>query len=308
MTRLSQDKAAERAKQLREVIDNYRYHYHVLDESTMSEAAADSLKHELSQLETEFPELITPDSPTQRVAGKALDKFKKVTHKTPMISLQDVFNEAEVAAWITRMKRVLPSVSDEFLCDVKMDGLACSLVYQDGALAQAVTRGDSRVGEDVTMNIRTIQNVPLKLRNSSKHASFLRGRTEIRGEVVMFRQDFEKLNKERQKNDLPLFKNPRNLAAGTIRQLDPALVAARPLHFVGYDVLRDDPVEVPTAALGYSALFDLGIAISRVTRVVSGIEGIMDYVDRLSAIASTSFWAEMSAKRSSFSRSAFCNP
>lgn len=284
MTQLSLGEATERARRLREVIDDYRYHYHVLDESTMSEAAADSLKHELSQLETEFPELITPDSPTQRVAGKALDKFKKVTHKTPMISLQDVFNEAEVVAWITRMKRVLPSVSDEFLCDIKMDGLACSLVYQDGALVQAVTRGDSRVGEDVTMNIRTIQNVPLKLRNSSKHASFLRGRTEIRGEVVMFRRDFERLNQERQNNDLPLFKNPRNLAAGTIRQLDPALVAARPLHFVGYDVLRDDPAEVPTAALGYSALVDLGIATSRVTRVVSGIEGIMDYVDRLSEI------------------------
>lgn len=284
MTRLSPDKAAERAKQLREVIDNYRYHYHVLDESTMSEAAADSLKHELSQLETEFPELITPDSPTQRVAGQALDKFKKVTHKTPMISLQDVFNESEVAAWITRMKRVLPEVSNEFLCDIKMDGLACALVYQDGVLTQAVTRGDSRVGEDVTMNIRTLENVPLRLRNSSKYTHFLRGRTEIRGEVVMFRQDFEKLNKERQKNDLPLFKNPRNLAAGTIRQLDPALVAARPLHFVGYEVLRDDQKEVPTTASSYSVMTELGIMTSRVDRVVSGVEGVMDYVDHLSEI------------------------
>lgn len=284
MTRLSPDKAAERAKQLREVIDNYRYHYHVLDESTMSEAAADSLKHELSQLEAEFPELITPDSPTQRVAGQALDKFKKVTHKTPMISLQDVFNESEVAAWITRMKRVLPEVSNEFLCDIKMDGLACALVYQDGVLTQAVTRGDSRVGEDVTMNIRTLENVPLRLRNSSKYTHFLRGRTEIRGEVVMFRQDFEKLNKERQKNDLPLFKNPRNLAAGTIRQLDPALVAARPLHFVGYEVLRDDQKEVPTTASSYSVMTELGIMTSRVDRVVSGVEGVMDYVDHLSEI------------------------
>lgn len=179
--------AAERAKKLRELINDYRYRYHVLDESIMSEAAADSLKHELSQLETEYPELITPDSPTQRVAGQALDKFVKVQHRTRMISLADVFDEAEVAAWAERMKRLMPAVSNEYVCDIKMDGLACSLVYIDGTLQQAVTRGDGMVGEDVTMNVRTIQNVPLRLRDNQKYAHFLRGRTEIRGEIVMFK-------------------------------------------------------------------------------------------------------------------------
>lgn len=169
----------ERVEKLKKLIDDYRYHYHVLDESIMSEAAADSLKHELSQLEEQYPELLTPDSPTQRVAGQALDKFTKVTHRTRMISLSDVFNRKEVEAWIGRMERTLPSVSDEFLCDIKMDGLACSLTYQDGVLVQAVTRGDSRIGEDVTANVRTIQNVPLKLRENQKFAHFLRGRTEI---------------------------------------------------------------------------------------------------------------------------------
>ena len=156
----------DRIEKLRNLINDYRYHYHVLDESIMSEAAADSLKHELSQLEAEYPELITPDSPTQRVAGQALDKFNKVTHRTRMISLSDVFDRSEVEAWIKRMERALPTVGNEFLCDIKMDGLACSLIYEDGVLVQAVTRGDSRVGEDVTANVRTIENVPLSLREN----------------------------------------------------------------------------------------------------------------------------------------------
>jgi DNA ligase (NAD+) len=214
----------KRIEQLRELINEYRYQYHVMNESIMSEAAADSLKHELTQLEAEHPALVTADSPTQRVAGIALDKFKKITHKVPMISLNDVFDESEVAAWITRMDKLLPGTSHEFFCDIKMDGLACALVYEDGVLTQAVTRGDSKVGEDVTMNVRTIQNVPLKLRSTGL---FTKGRTEIRGEIVMLKSDFEAVNEQRRKQDLPEFKNPRNLAAGTIRQLDPRLVAER---------------------------------------------------------------------------------
>jgi len=280
----SLQEARERVEKLRVAINDYRYHYHVLDESTMSEAAADSLKHELSQLEMEYPELVTPDSPTQRVAGKALDKFTKVTHRTRMISLADVFDDEEIAAWIERMQKALPDVSSEYLCDIKMDGLACSLVYQDGVLQQAVTRGDGLVGEDVTMNVRTIKNVPLRLRENQKFAAFLRGRTEIRGEIVMYKQDFTRLNEQREKAGEPLFKNPRNLAAGTIRQLDPQLVAARPLHFVGYDIIRDDWDDVPTIAYGYSAMYELGIETSKQTQVVRGKAEIIDYVTHLGEI------------------------
>lgn len=271
----------ERIERLRDLINDYRYHYHVLDESTMSEAAADSLKHELAQLEAEYPDLVTPDSPTQRVAGKALDKFAKVTHRTPMISLSDVFDRTEIAAWIERMHRQIPTVEDEFLCDIKMDGLACALIYEDGLLARAVTRGDSRVGEDVTMNVRTIDNVPLRLRGNQTFAHFLRGRTEIRGEIVMLRKDFAQLNAERERSGEPLFKNPRNLAAGTIRQLDPGLVAARPLHFVGYDIIRDDIEDTPTVAFGYHMLTELGITTSKLTEVVRGLDEIMHYVEHL---------------------------
>jgi len=284
LSQLSHEQARERIEKLRVAINDYRYHYHVLDESTMSEAAADSLKHELSQLEMQYPDLVTPDSPTQRVAGKALDKFTKVTHRTRMISLADVFDEEEIAAWIERMQKALPGVSDEYLCDIKMDGLACSLVYQDGLLQQAVTRGDGLVGEDVTMNVRTIKNVPLRLRGNQKFAAFLRGRTEIRGEIVMYKKDFAKLNEVREKAGEPLFKNPRNLAAGTIRQLDPQLVAARPLHFVGYDVIRDNWDDVPTIAYGYDALYELGIETSKQTQVVKGKAAIVDYITHLGEI------------------------
>ncbi len=277
-------KARERVAKLRELINDYRYHYHVLDESIMSEAAADSLKHELSELELTYPDLITADSPTQRVAGKALDKFVKVTHRTPMISLADVFNEQEIVAWIDRMRRTLPAVNDEYLCDIKMDGLACSLIYENGILMQAVTRGDSKVGEDVTMNVRTIDNVPLTLRPNQKFTHFLRGRTEIRGEIVMYKAEFAKLNELREKQGLSLFKNPRNLAAGTIRQLNPQLVAERPLHFVGYDIIRDTLEDTPTIAFGYSALSELGITTSRQTRVVKGLGEIMEYVKHLGEI------------------------
>ena len=278
---LDRQAAEQRIVKLRDLINDYRYHYHVLDESIMSEVAADSLKHELSQLEEQFPELITPDSPTQRVAGKALSKFTKVQHQTRMISLQDVFDREEVAAWIERMHKVRSDITEEFLCDIKMDGLACALIYEDGVLTRAVTRGDGLVGEDVTMNVRTIQNVPLTLRANQRFAHFLRGRTEIRGEIVMHKEDFAALNQRRRAAGQPEFANPRNLAAGTIRQLDPKLVAERPLNFVGYDIIRDNLEDTPTIAFGYQMMNELGITTSRQTQIVYGLDEVMSYVDHL---------------------------
>ena len=281
---LDRQAAEQRIIKLRDLINDYRYHYHVLDESIMSEAAADSLKHELSQLEEHFPELITPDSPTQRVAGKALSKFAKVQHQTRMISLQDVFDRAEVAVWIQRMHKVRQDITEEFLCDIKMDGLACALIYEDGVLTRAVTRGDGLVGEDVTMNVRTIQNVPLTLRANQRFAHFLRGRTEIRGEIVMHKADFAALNQRRRAAGQPEFANPRNLAAGTIRQLDPKLVAERPLHFVGYDIIRDNLEDTPTIAFGYQMMNELGITTSRQTQIVYGLDEVMSYVNHLDEV------------------------
>jgi len=269
----------ERAQKLRDQINEYRYHYHVLDESILSEAAADSLKHELAQLEAEHPELMTPDSPTQRVAGAPLPGFTQIQHSSRMLSLNDVFNREEVAAWVERVKKLAPDAKLEFFTDIKMDGLACALVYQDGILTQAVTRGDGFVGEDVTTNIRTMDSVPTQLRYDQKFAHFLKGRTEIRGEIVIFKEDFAALNKTREAEGLPLYANPRNLAAGSIRQLDPKLTAARPLRFRAYDLIRDDSGEVPTNQFAYDALRTIGVAANPQASVFQTLEQVMQFAD-----------------------------
>ena len=273
--------ASNRITKLRELIDSYRYHYHVLNESIMSESAADGLKHELSQLEEQYPQLITPDSPTQRVAGIALDKFKKVSHEIPMISLNDVFNVDEIEMWVGRIEKLQPKVQHNFYCDIKMDGLACSLIYQEGILAQAVTRGDSRVGEDVTMNVRTIQNVPLKLQVNDNTEDYSLGRTEVRGEIVMLKKDFNDINMLREEQGLPTFKNPRNLAAGTIRQLDPRLVAERPLAFFGYDIFKGIPLELSTNQKAYDVLKRIGISTSGQSAYSESVKDVTRYIKSL---------------------------
>lgn len=272
---------ADRVEKLRELINDYRYNYHVLDKSIMSEAAADSLKHELAQLEADHPELITSDSPTQRVAGAALPGFSQVAHSSRMLSLNDVFDEDELKAWELRIKKLLPENTEiEYFADIKMDGLACALVYEDGLLTQAVTRGDGFVGEDVTANVRTIESVPLRLRTPKGDNKFLHGRTEIRGEIVMYKKDFEELNRVQEKLGKPLFANPRNTAAGTIRQLDPRLVAQRPLHFHAYDLIREDPEEVPNYSFVYSALRELGVMANTIATTFKSTDEVLRFASK----------------------------
>ena len=286
---MTKSEAEARILKLRELINDYRYHYHVLDESIMSEAAADSLKHELATLEAEYPELITPDSPTQRVAGKPLDKFEKVKHEKRMISLADVFSREEILDWISRNEKLIPGGKiKEFFTDIKMDGLACSLKYKNGILVQAATRGDGLVGENVTLNIKTIENIPLRLAISETEAPelALRGASpsltnsgtsvsdevEVRGEVIIFKKDFEKLKGE--------FANPRNLAAGSIRQLDPKVAASRPLRFIAYDLVTPD---FPTWHEAYEELRRLGFQTSNEDRVFLASEKkeLFSYIDKL---------------------------
>ena len=265
---MEKSEAERRINKLRELINDYRYHYHVLDESIMSEAAADSLKHELATLEAEYPELITPDSPTQRVAGKALDKFEKVTHEKRMISLADVFSTAEVEEWISRNEKLIPGGKiSEFFTDIKMDGLACSLKYKNGIFVQAVTRGDGLVGEDVTLNVKTIQNIPLRLSEGTEVSE-----VEVRGEIIIFKKDFEKLKGE--------FANPRNLAAGSIRQLDPKVAASRPLKFIAYDLVKPN---LPTHKGAYDELRRLGFQTSGEDRVwkSADIKKMFEYIKEL---------------------------
>lgn len=269
----------KRVKELRQLLEKYSYEYHVLDQPSVDDAIYDSLFAELKKIEAEHPELITPDSMTQRVGNELLGGFQKVQHSSRMLSLNDVFDRSEVEAWVERMDKLLPGRKHEFFADIKMDGLACALVYQDGVLTQAVTRGDSFIGEDVTSNVRTIKNVPLRLRIEKGFEVFLKGRTEIRGEIVMLKRDFERLNKARREAGEPEFANPRNLAAGTIRQLDPKLVAARPLHFRAYDLLRPNPEEVPTNMFAYEAITALGLNRNMQARVFDSLDGVMHFVD-----------------------------
>ena len=276
---MNNEKSAAKARieKLKELINDYRYHYHVLDESIMSEAAADSLKHELSQLEEQYPEFITPDSPTQRVAGKPLDKFQKVTHASRMISLADVFSESEIRDWVARnYKLVDQGIEFTFFTDIKMDGLAMSLHYENGIFKQAVTRGDGLVGEDVTMNVKTIQNIPLKLNldNPPEHL-------EVRGEVIIFKQDFEKLNQMQDKLGEKPFANPRNLAAGTIRQLDPHIAASRPLRFMAYDLVTPD---LPTHQEAYEFLRQIGFQTSGQDHVYTHLNEVFAEIKHLGQV------------------------
>ncbi len=269
----------KRYTELLKLLDTYAYEYYVLDKPTIEDAVYDALIREVKLFELKNPGEVSSASPTQRVAAKPLNKFSKINHKKPMISLNDVFSRNEVEAWVNRMDKQLPGTHHEFFCDIKKDGLACSLIYMDGQLSRAVTRGDSRVGEDVTLNVRTIKSVPLKLRSQVATKEFLKGRTEIRGEIVMYKDEFAKLNEFRKKSGLPFFKNPRNLAAGTIRQLDPTLVAQRPLMFIGYDILRDDDDDVPTNMFAYETMRNLGINASPEAEVFASVDKVMKYID-----------------------------
>lgn len=284
MTRIEVKK---RIQKLRETIEHHRYLYHVLDTQEISDAALDSLKHELYTLEQQFPEYITPTSPTQRVGGKALDTFTKVTHASPMLSMEDIFSEEEFCAWEERLKKLAPRDKTDYYCELKMDGLAMSLVYEDGVLAVGATRGDGKVGENVTHNLKTIEAIPLALRVPShqdisafiqRHRSAVDarlvqkrleradGRIEIRGEVFMTKKVFEQLNKEQEKKGEPLFANPRNAAAGSIRQLDPTITATRRLDFFGYALMDEEGFGISTHQQAHEILALLGIKTNRLDR------------------------------------------
>ncbi len=243
--KLSKKEAKERIEKLKKLINHYRYLYHVLNKEEISPEALDSLKHELWQLEQQYPEFITPDSPTQRVAGKPLDEFQKVHHEIPMLSLEDVFNEEELYDWKERLRKIAPNRNWDYYCELKMDGLSVSLIYEKGILVQGATRGDGKTGEDVTQNVKTIEAIPLSLREPKKEEFKKEGlsqtlyksllntirnkKVEFRGEVIMTKKVFEELNKKYKKEGKPLLSNQRNAAAGSLRQLDPKITAERKL-------------------------------------------------------------------------------
>ena len=232
------------AEQLREALNEHNYHYYVLDAPTISDFEYDKMLRELEDLEAAHPELVTPDSPTQRVGGKALDSFQQVTHRVPLQSLQDVFSPDELLDFDRRVRE--GADSPEYLLEPKVDGLSVALEYADGGFVRGATRGDGQVGEDVTENLRTIRSIPMRLEDAP--ASLI-----VRGEVYMPRKTFEKLNGERELRGEALFANPRNAAAGSMRQLDPKIAAARGLDMVVFNIQYTDrePFATDSAALDW---------------------------------------------------------
>lgn len=239
---MSKAEIKTRIEKLKGEIARHRYAYHVLDEQTISDSALDSLKHELYKLEQEHPEFVTPDSPTQRVGGKPLDKFAKIKHTSPMLSMEDVFSFAELQAWETRLGKIF-TIHGGYFCMPKLDGLAIELVYRDGHLHSASTRGDGLVGEDITQNVKTIEAVPLVFASSAarlKPWPTMPREVVVRGEVYFPLDEFEKLNKRLAKAGESIFANPRNAAAGAVRQLDPSITASRKLSFSAWDLVGGD--------------------------------------------------------------------
>ncbi len=274
---MSITEARERAQKLRQLIDRYRYEYHVLDTSEISDDALDSLKRELFAIEQEHPELVTPDSPTQRVAGAVLEGFGKVEHPGRMISLNDVFSEAEFRAWLERLENFLGHAYEgSFYCDLKMDGLAIELRYRDGLLVQASTRGDGMVGEDVTQNIKTVDAIPLRLRGEGSFPK----EVLVRGEVFLKKSEFDRINRESERDGEKIYANPRNLAAGAVRQLDPAITASRKLSFYGYSLLGTDGQyggEVATHHEEYGLLKAWGIPTNPHGVVARDVAGVLEF-------------------------------
>lgn len=274
------DKINSRYLDLIKLLNRYSFEYHSLDKPSVSDAVYDSLFAELKKIEAKNPNIISPNSPTQRVGSAVKGGFQKVKHTSRMLSLNDVFSEREVEEWFVRIKKLRPELQEDFFCDIKMDGLACSIIYEDGEFVRAVTRGDSFVGEDVSSNVRTIKNVPMFL---ERGPDFLRhGRTEIRGEIVILKDDFDRLNKVQRENGKSEFANPRNLAAGTIRQLDPSIAASRPLNFRAYDLIREDQDEIPTNEFAYKALSKVGIECNSQACRFNSIEKVLKFINNWS--------------------------
>jgi DNA ligase (NAD+) len=265
-----QTPVSERISHLRQLLSHHEHLYYVLDQPEISDADYDELMRELAALEREYPQFATFHSPTQRVGGKPREGFQKITHSAPMLSLDNALNEAELRAWDARVREGLGNQPFHYIAELKLDGLSMAAHYRDGSLHQAVTRGDGRVGEDVTENARTIRSIPL--RTAAKWPAF-----EVRGEVVMNRRGFEKLNVEREQQGLPKFANPRNAAAGSLRVLEPAITASRPLDYYSYALLVDGDTPLDSHFETLATLEALKFKVNPNRSRCIDIEAVLDF-------------------------------
>src|SRR6058998_935538 len=270
--------AAKRLEQLRDEIRKHDRLYYDEAAPIISDREYDRLYKELVALETQFPDLVTPDSPTQRLGGKPLEAFEQVSHLIPMLSLDNTYSEDELKNFYARIRRLVPNEKIPVVIEPKVDGVAVSLVYENGRLRQAATRGDGNVGDNITQNIRTIRSVPERLRGGAPKL------LEVRGEVYMDRKGFEELNEGRKKKGLALFANPRNAAAGSLKQLDPAIVAKRPLGIVVYGTGATEGVDVDLHSQIFPLLKKLGLPTTERWWVAESVGEILDAIHELDTI------------------------
>jgi len=299
---MNKNEAKDRIEKLKKEINQHRYLYHVLDKPDISDAIFDCLKNELEELEYKFPDLIMPDSPTQRVGGEPLKEFKKVNHLTPMVSFNDAFSEQEMSEWEERylnfLDNRLENADFRYYCELKIDGLAIELEYENGSFKTGSTRGNGKIGEDVTQNLKTVQSIPLHLLEKdeiiknikktglNKIAEEIKNNFPkniiIRGEVFLNKKDFERLNKEQEKSGEKMYANPRNVAAGSIRQLDPKVTANRNLDFFAYSLITD--FGQTTHEQEHLILKSLGFKINPYNESVKDLDGIFNFHKKTDAL------------------------
>ena len=262
----------DRYNELVELINKANYEYYVLDNpETLTDQEYDNYIREIYAIEEENPEWVRDDSPTKKIGGEILDKFEKVTHKIPMMSLADVFNEDEIREFDARIKK--EGINPEYVCELKIDGLSVSLRYEDGKLVTGATRGDGVVGEDITHNVKTIKQVPLKLSSDIS--------IEVRGEIYMSKATLERLNKERELNGEPLLKNCRNAAAGSVRQLDSSVAAKRGLEVWIYHLPDPEDYGISTHLDSLKFMEDLGFRVNPNNRKVNNIDEVLDFIKEM---------------------------
>ncbi len=266
-----------RARELAEELNQHNYRYYVLDDPSISDAEYDRLLRELQEIEEAHPGLKSPDSPTQRVGAPPVSEFATVEHGAPMLSLNNAFDAGEVKAFDQRIRKALDVDSVEYVAEPKLDGLAVSLTYEDGRLVRGATRGDGRTGEDITLNVRTIRSVPLKLRGRGYP-----GLIEVRGEVFLGHEGFRRLNEAQKQAGGKVFVNPRNAAAGSLRQLDSSLTAERPLEIFVYGVGQVEAGDIPETQYDMLArLKKWGFRVSPLLKKVKDVDGCLKYYEEM---------------------------
>jgi len=263
---------------LREKIRHHEHLYYVLDAPEISDADFDKLMNELKRLEADHPELIAPDSPTQRVGGKPREGFVKAKHSSPMLSLDNAYSEEELRDWERRVHELSGRTDLEYMCELKLDGMSLALVYNDGRLERGITRGDGSVGEDVTLNVRTVRSVPLSIARDKLKKAGIPADFEVRGEMLMPLAAFRKLNEERERQGLPVFANPRNFTAGTVRQLEPSITAQRRMDYFAYMLLKDGRTFFDRQSKAMNALETAGFKVNPNRKLAKNLEDVWKFI------------------------------